>query len=157
MSGGFFTFSWFPFIFSPIEISWSWCLKLSGSSVYEFPHPRQFYWLQKEGPFQGACLYTCSRHLSSTLSSAVLPSNAGGLGSNIQMWAASTAKSMSADMGCLFWFEKICWRMQQGRQAVERRPTSKKGSLSKEPGVVFKAGRLISLMSGNETWQMSKV
>lgn len=23
-------------------------------------------------------------------------------------------------MGCLFWFEKICWRMQQGRQAVER-------------------------------------
>lgn len=36
------------------------------------------------------------------------------------MWAASTAKSMSAYMGCLFWFEKICWRMQQGRQAVER-------------------------------------
>lgn len=38
-----------------------------------------------------------------------------------------------------------------------RRPTSVKGSLSKEPGVVFKEGRLISLMSGNETWQMSKV
>jgi len=32
-----------------------------------------------------------------------------------------------------------------------RRPTSVKGSLSKEQGVVFKEGRLISLMSGNET------
>lgn len=32
-----------------------------------------------------------------------------------------------------------------------RRATSKKGSLSKEPGVVFKEGRLISVMSGDET------
>lgn len=92
-SGGFFSFSWFPFIFSPIEIFWSWCLKLSGSNVYEFPRPCNFYWLQKKSPFQGACLYTCSRHLSSPLSSAVLPRNAGRLAVTFrcEQWALQEA------------------------------------------------------------------
>lgn len=29
-------------------------------------------------------------------------------------------KACQPTLGCLFWFEKICWRMQQGRRAVEK-------------------------------------
>ena len=152
----FFCLFLVSFYFFSVEIFWSWCLKLSGSNVYEFPHPCHFYWLRKASPSRGGCLYTCSRHLSAPLSSAVLPGNAGRLVSNAPMWAASAAKSMSAYMGCLFRLEKVCWRMQRGRQAVER-SWGDQHVKREEPGVVFKEGTLISLMSGNETWQMSKV
>lgn len=151
--GRVLAFPYFPFILSHVEIFQSWCFKLSGSNVYEFPHSHHLYRLQKKSPSK-VHAYT---HVVDTSRPHSLLLCCPGMQTD---WVVTfSCEQQALQRACQpIWV--VCSDLKKSLEGCSRgdrlwrgarRPTSKKGSLLKEPGVVFKEDRLISLMSGDET------